>query len=112
MTNENPISLKELQKKYQLLLAENRLLTEELNAFKSGSSVTELKRQEEPDFPRKPESIIQTSVVESSPTNISNSSESADKIRLFISLFKGRDDVYAKRWDSKKRGRQVTRLFA
>lgn len=104
VTNENPISLKELQRKYQLLLAENRLLTEELNAFKAGLSVTELKRQEEPDFPRKPESIIQTSVIESPPTNISNRSESADKIRLFLSLFKGRDDVYAKRWDSKNKG--------
>ena len=104
MINENPISFKELQRKYQLLLAENRLLKEELNAFKAGLSVTELKRQEEPNFPRKPESIIQTSVIESPPTNISNRSESADKIRLFLSFFKGRDDVYAKRWDSKNKG--------
>lgn len=104
MTNESPISLKELQTKYQLLLAENRLLKEELNAIKAGLSATELQRQVEPDFPRKPESIIQHSDAASTSTRISNSSESADKIKLFMALFKGRDDVYAKRWDSKNKG--------
>lgn len=104
MTNENPISLKELQTKYQLLLAENRLLKEELYVFKAGLSATELQQQEEPDFPRKPESIIQHSDAASPSTRISKSSESADKIKLFMALFKGRDDVYAKRWDSKNKG--------
>ena len=104
MANESPISLKELQTKYQLLLAENRLLKKELYAFKAGLSATELQRQEEPDFPCKPASIIQHSDAASPSTRISKSSESADKIKLFMALFKGRDDVYAKRWDSKNKG--------
>lgn len=99
------ISIADLQTKYQLLLAENQLLKAELNAFKAGLSVTELRRQKEPCLSREPENIIlQHSAAESTPTNISNRSESAEKIRLFMSLFKGRDDVYAKRWDSKKKG--------
>jgi len=31
-------------------------------------------------------------------------SDSLSKIRLFMSLFKGRDDVYAKRWENKNKG--------
>lgn len=104
MTHEPLISFKELQTKYQLLLDENRLLKEELNAFKAGLSATELQRQEEQCFSRGSEHIIQPSTAESSSESISYRSESAEKIRLFMSLFKGRDDVYAKRWDSKKKG--------
>jgi len=32
-------------------------------------------------------------------SNISGTSDPKDKIELYMSLFKGRDDVYAKRWD-------------
>lgn len=32
---------------------------------------------------------------------VSNGSEPEEKINLFMSLFKGRDDVYAKRWENK-----------
>jgi hypothetical protein len=37
-------------------------------------------------------------------TSINNKSDSIDKINLFMSLFKGRDDVYAKRWQNAKKG--------
>jgi regulator of replication initiation timing len=100
--DENLISFKDLQTKYQLLLAENRLLKVEFDAFKARLSSTELQQQQEPCLSRKPENIIQQSTTESSSESISYRSASAEKIRLFMSLFKGRDDVYAKRWDSKK----------
>ncbi len=103
VTDETLISFKELQTKYQLLLAENRLLKEELKAFKANLGDTESQRQEEPCLSREPEHIIQHSATELSSENISYRSASAEKIRLFMSLFKGRDDVYAKRWDSKKK---------
>ena len=35
--------------------------------------------------------------------NVNNTSDSISKIKLFMSLFKGRDDVYAKRWENKKK---------
>ena len=33
--------------------------------------------------------------------NIDSTSDSTSKIRLFMSLFKGRKDVYARRWENK-----------
>ena len=44
VTDETLISFKELQTKYQLLLVKNRLLKEELDAFKAGLSVADLRR--------------------------------------------------------------------
>ena len=35
---------------------------------------------------------------------VDSTSDSLSKIRLFMSLFKGREDVYAKRWENKKKG--------
>ena len=58
MTYETPISLKDLQTKYQLLLAENRLLKEELNALKSGLSGAESQRQREPSLSHEPENTF------------------------------------------------------
>ena len=84
MTDETLISFKELQTKYQLLLAENRLLKAELDALKAGLSDAESQQQEKPCLSRKPESIIQPSATESSSESISYRSESAEKIRLFI----------------------------
>jgi len=103
VTYETPISLKDLQTKYQLLLAENRLLKEELNALKSGLSDVELQRQGEPSLSHELKNNIQPSATESSSESISYRSESAEKIRLFISLFKGRDDVYAKKVEQQKK---------
>ncbi len=36
-----------------------------------------------------------------SPASVTTKSSTQDKIRLFRSLFRGRDDVYAIRWDGK-----------
>lgn len=37
-------------------------------------------------------------------SEICGTSSAADKIRLFMSLFRGRDDVYARRWENRKKG--------
>jgi superfamily II DNA or RNA helicase len=37
-------------------------------------------------------------------TGVTSASDTLSKIRLFMSLFKGRDDVYAKRWENNKKG--------
>ncbi|MFC1494568.1 DEAD/DEAH box helicase family protein [Thermodesulfobacteriota bacterium] len=39
-----------------------------------------------------------------SSSGVNNQSDTFSKIRLFMSLFKGREDVYAKRWENKKKG--------
>lgn len=37
-------------------------------------------------------------------SGVDNQSDTFAKIRLFMSLFKGREDVYAKRWENKNKG--------
>ncbi len=37
-------------------------------------------------------------------THINSTSDSTSKIRLFMSLFKGRKDVYARRWENRNKG--------
>jgi len=39
-----------------------------------------------------------------SSISINKKSDSLEKIKLFMSLFRGRDDVYAKRWENNKKG--------
>jgi superfamily II DNA or RNA helicase len=37
-------------------------------------------------------------------SDVDNQSDTFSKIRLFMSIFKGREDVYPKRWENKKKG--------
>ena len=37
-------------------------------------------------------------------SDVDNQSDSFSKIRLFMSLFKGHEDIYAKRWENKNKG--------
>jgi hypothetical protein len=68
---------RELFEKYQALLIENRALKKENELLKTRLGIT---------APVNPESQI----------------DPLEKIRLFMSLFKGRDDVYARRWENNK----------
>ncbi len=83
--------------RYQALLAENLRLK------------ARIKSLEQPDTqrfnpaPTAEPSLIQTPVKTLSPEEtIDNLSEPARKIELFISLFKGREDVHAQRWKNKR----------
>ena len=76
---------KELFEKYHKLLAENKTLKEENEVLKARFGLNESHYQNR----------IEQGVA--TPYSITNS---AEKISLFMSLFKGRDDVYAKRWQS------------
>ncbi len=58
------------------------------------------------DLRRKKEEILHKQLTSSIPeTSISQNSPSADKIALFRLLFKGREDVYARRWESIRSGK-------
>ena len=49
------------------------------------------------------EEEVQQDVSSSEPSfHLKDSANPTEKIRLFMSLFKGRDDLYAKRWESKE----------
>jgi superfamily II DNA or RNA helicase len=85
-----------LLRSHQALLAENKALKEENQSLKLRIGLAEFlesrasKDQTRQDAPS----------AESSPPLNANANP-AEKIQLFMSLFKGRNDVYAKRWESK-----------
>ena len=95
----------ELLEKYQALLAENSTLKEEIRSLKAqlDLAVPQIPHDEQ----NKPASGAEISDEQSAAgtilSNINSKSDVVEKVRLFMSLFKGRDDVYAIRWNSKKK---------
>lgn len=81
----------ELAEKYQALLAENNNLRAENKRLKIQLGIIEQRAV----IPEKSSENIFTSI-------INQNSKSKDKINLFMSLFRGREDVYAKRWQNKE----------
>ncbi|MCK9411811.1 MAG: DEAD/DEAH box helicase family protein [Prolixibacteraceae bacterium] len=102
------MDFKELLEKYQELLIENDSLRKEIKSLNiqlgvekaditSGNTLaikTEEKIFEKELFP--------VNILGSSFTT-NKKSDSREKIKLFMSLFRGRDDVFAKRWENKKK---------
>jgi hypothetical protein len=100
------MDFKELLEKYQLLLTENHNLKEEIKSLKAQLGIREQQVVPYEFFQHKPapEMVEKNSSDNIMPQNINNLSNPQEKIKLFMSLFKGRDDVYAKRWENKKKG--------
>jgi superfamily II DNA or RNA helicase len=82
---------------YDALLAENKALREENLALKARLGLGE----SSPDAHPLPEAMRQQPLAPPSSAEVNVNADPAEKIRLFLSLFKGREDVYAKRWESK-----------
>lgn len=72
--------------KYNLLLEENKKLQAELALLKGETGLAMPKIENTPQI---------------SMSSINKHSSTEEKIRLFRSLFKGREDVFARRWYSK-----------
>jgi len=85
-----------LLRSHQALLAENKALKEENLSLKLRLGIEELLENR----PYQDQTQQGASPAESSSPLNANANP-AEKIRLFMSLFKGRDDVHAKRWESK-----------
>ena len=83
--------------KYQALLAENQALKEENLDLKVrlGLATTLESRPTQ-------EGVQQDSSPSAPLFPLKSAANPTEKIRLFMSLFKGREDVYAKRWESGK----------
>jgi hypothetical protein len=96
---------KELFEKYNRLLSENSSLTEENNRLKTQLGMTKSK----PSKNSITKIIAEKTILNDESTegasflHVNNTSDSISKIKLFMSLFKGRDDVYAKWWENKKK---------
>jgi superfamily II DNA or RNA helicase len=91
------MDFKTLLQKYQALLAENQALKEENLSLKSLLGLDEPLESQSSS-----EEVQQEPSPSESTSNIENKANPAEKIRLFMSLFKGREDVYAKRWDGRE----------
>ena len=100
-------STRDLRKKYQALLAENENLREEvrrLNARLKGVTTAPPPERIPKDAPP----AVTTGPAQAAglpfPAEINNQSDVREKIELFLSLFRGRDDVYALRWENRRKG--------
>lgn len=96
----------QLREKYKQLLSEFERLKDENRQLKEQLEYTNFKSIPNTVLASEP---AKNNLDEEAPDNIpdsiiSNTSDSSEKISLFISLFKGRDDVYAKRWENRKKG--------
>lgn len=100
------MDFKELFEKYQVLLIENNNLKEEMKSLKAQLGIREqqVASYEFSEHKSAPEMFEQNSFDTVMSSNINNLSDPMEKIKLFMSFFKGRDDVYAKRWENKKKG--------
>jgi len=98
--------IKALFEKYQALVAENGHLKEEIRNLKAQLGILEpaVPINDIPSHEKETQSIDQPAV-EIALSGITNNSPTSEKIRLFMSLFKGRDDVYAVRWENKRKGK-------
>jgi len=95
----------QLLKKYKLLLTENQLLRDENESLKRLTRASNIQTSESKKTICVDRSGSDKEITDNflAPT-VNNLSDSADKIRLFMWLFKGQDDVYARRWKNKNKG--------
>ena len=99
----------ELLSKYNSLLKENQKLQSEISQLKeqlnaaNKSDETSL-NEADPGFGQLSLlANLETDLAEKpQPVKVSKYSEPLEKVRLFRSLFRGREDVFAKRWQNKK----------
>jgi hypothetical protein len=98
----NNMNFQELSEKYRFLVNENNRLREENVQLKAklGIAKSEHPVTKTTSINLAPQSPATIAAIPS----VSNTSDSNLKIKLFMSLFKGRDDVYAIRWEKKKKG--------
>ena len=91
---------------YRALLDENKRLKEEINRLRQQLRV-EVEQQEEAietiEIGRLYKGSTELCLFDKTIPSITNNSSSAEKIQLFTSLFKGRDDVFARRWENQKK---------
>ncbi|MDP3432313.1 MAG: DEAD/DEAH box helicase family protein, partial [Bacteroidota bacterium] len=107
--NQKSMDLKKLLEEFEALLKENNRLKEEIKSLNIQLRLEESKdaiigvSTHNQEFKELAPESKQIWIVNSSIT-ISKNSGSAEKIKLYMSLFKGRDDVFAKRWENNKKG--------
>nr|WP_312578922.1 DEAD/DEAH box helicase family protein [Sedimentibacter sp.] len=90
------LNYKELYEKYKILEDENKKLRDEVGRLRKILSKEKLEMDTSADF-----TIVKETGLDYNDNLVTMNSASKEKIQLFMSLFKGRADVCAKRWKSK-----------
>ncbi|MBN2242584.1 MAG: DEAD/DEAH box helicase family protein [Acidobacteria bacterium] len=88
-----------LLREYERIKAENRRLKERFGLGESDNAANFA-----PGLKQGKNSPDAETIDDIPNSIISNTSDSSEKIRLYMTLFKGRDDVYARRWENRKKG--------
>jgi hypothetical protein len=86
---------------YEALQMENLALKGEVEKLRRQLGLLSTENSSEAQIPT-PEEINRELIASEESALVHRHSPSDKKIALFMSLFRGRDDVYAKRWESKK----------
>jgi hypothetical protein len=102
---EKPIDERHLPDEYRRLLGEVDRLKEENRQLKARLQLLDTKDSNyfNPKSNTEKSCLVAEASECFSSSFICNTSDSTDKIRLFKALFKGREDVYTKRWENKKK---------
>ncbi len=102
-----------MKEKYQQLFLENNRLREEIKRLRTELGMDTIHEDSQAsnivsEYLAVPEPELFDRHIETKPSAPSEAidklSDASTKIRLFQSLFRGRDDVYAKRWENKAKG--------
>ena len=100
------MNYEELLGRYTVLLEEVKRLTKENSRLKAqleliGSEPSVKSSEKLKSVEKTPH---EESIAHNFKSVVDNTSDSHAKIHVFKSLFKGRSDVYARRWENKKKG--------
>ena len=87
---------KELYEKYKILKEENKRLRDEVELLKKIISKEESEANSSTDF-----IMVKETSLDLNDSLVTMNSPSEEKIKLFMTLFKGRNDICAKRWRNK-----------
>ena len=98
------IEYKKLQVAYEALQMENLTLKGEVEKLRRQLGLISEEKPSESQIPAPEEINCKADNIEEMAI-VHRHSPSSEKIALFMSLFRGREDVYAKRWESKKTGK-------
>lgn len=95
------MNFEELLEKYLALASENRSLKEENEILKAKLRMPEIQCVEpcSDSISNLPSELADSET--DAPLELIKYTDPSEKVRLFKSLFRGRDDVYAKRWESR-----------
>ena len=99
------MNYEELLERYLALIASHKILEEENEILKARLSASEhgkLTSCQDSTFNLPLELVIQKVPETDTHSGLIDYTDPSEKIRLFMSLFRGREDVYAKRWQNRE----------